>query len=464
MLRTIILVLAGNASSSILLFARNLLVARLLSVDDYGIASAFALAMTAAEMAVGVGLQEFLVQNRRGDDAELLAGVHSFSLLRGLLSSLALLALAGPTSAFFGVEHVAWAFRLLALTPFLKGLEHFDLWRLARASNFRPLMYTRILSSFASIISVGPFYFIFGDFRIALGAIFIQAGTSLALSHLFSERRYGLTFDGSIYRNILSFGWPILINSFLMFLVFQGDRVIVGRFFGIQEFALFSMGVTLILTPSLVVAGSEQQFFLPLLSSKREEKGTFTDHVAAVVQTSFISSILLCLALVLVMPTVAGVLLGEKYHPLFVLLTPLAIQFSVRNLKVGCTIAAISIGRTGNALLSNLARLLFFPVAWFVIERGGSIIDLVWISAAGEVFGFLVSIGLLLRYAHILPSVLILPTTLVLLVFAQSALYYSFGGGFYIAGIGAATLGAFYFSYEFRRLILANLWRSLGDI
>ena len=56
MLRSALLILSGNAAASILTLARNLIVARLISVENYGIAATFAIAMAVVEMASALGI------------------------------------------------------------------------------------------------------------------------------------------------------------------------------------------------------------------------------------------------------------------------------------------------------------------------------------------------------------------------------------------------------------------------
>ena len=79
MLRKALLILSGNAAASLLLFARNLVIARLIPVEDYGIASTFAIAMSVVEMASQLGLQQMIVQAREGEDPHFQAALQGFT-------------------------------------------------------------------------------------------------------------------------------------------------------------------------------------------------------------------------------------------------------------------------------------------------------------------------------------------------------------------------------------------------
>ena len=68
MLKKAFLVVTGNAFGSALLLLRNLIVARLVSPHDYGIASTFAIVMSLVEMLSYVGLNQLMVVDKDGDD------------------------------------------------------------------------------------------------------------------------------------------------------------------------------------------------------------------------------------------------------------------------------------------------------------------------------------------------------------------------------------------------------------
>ncbi|WP_306734945.1 oligosaccharide flippase family protein [Marimonas arenosa] len=398
MFRSVILLLSGNALGSLMLLARNLLVARLVSVEDYGIAATFAISMAIVEMASGLGLQQLIVQDKEGNDPRLQAGLHGFNLLRGLLSGAILFLLASPIAQFLGIPDVAWAYQMLALVPALRGFEHFDIHRLNRRMVYRPLILSKTVPAFLSVLSLWPLYQFFADYRVMLYAVLIQWACTVAASHLLAERPFRIRFDLNQSAHALSFGWPILVNNILLFAVFQGDKLIVGRELGIEALAIFAMGVTLTLTPTLVTAASETQFFLPQLSAAAQhrdrDRDRFAQLAAAAMQASLLSSLFLVLAVFAFGPPTIRLLLGAKYEALVPLLSWLAIQQAVRNLKVGCAIVALSRAHTSNAMIANTMRILVLPLAWYAATIWGDVLVVIWVAIAGEAIAFAVSLVL----------------------------------------------------------------------
>lgn len=399
MLRSALLILTGNAASALLTLARNLIVARMISAEHYGIAATFAIAVSVAEMMSNLGLQQQIVQARTGDDTRFQAGVQGFSVLRGLLAGVGLFLLAAPLTAFLNIEGVTWAFQAMALVPILNACVHFDIHRMTRQMHFWPLILTGTVPPLLAVVALWPLSVWFGDYRIMLYSILIQSVLAVATSHLTARRPYRVSLDTEIIKQSFSFGWPLLVNGILLFIVFQGDKLIVGRELGMATLAIFAMGYTLTLTPTLLIAKSAQNFFLPQLSDVHRN-GTAMDapfdHLArTVIQVGLLNGVLLVLGVSLLGPPLVSFLLGEKYAALLPLLTWLAILQAFRVFKSGSSIVALAGGQTSDATIANLMRVLALPVAWYALVKGGDLLTVIWIATLGEIAGFVVSLLLL---------------------------------------------------------------------
>lgn len=409
MFRTALLILSGNATASLLLLVRNLVVARLIPVEDYGIAATFAVVMAMVEMASAFGLQQQIVQSKDGDDPRFQAGLQGFQVLRGILAGAVLFLIAGPMARFLGIPEVIWAYQVLALVPVIKAFEHFDIHRFNRQMRFWPMILTGAVPALLSLLLVWPLAMWLGDWRVLLYAILAQMSLLAITSHLVAERPYRLVFDRLIMGGSLRFGWPILVNSVLMFLVFQGDKLIVGRALGMEALAIFAMGMTLTLTPTLVIAKSEQNFFLPKLSTAEVGLDRFAQLAKTAMQTSLVSGLLLVMVVILVGNPLVHFLLGPKYQSLIPLLTWFAIMQALRTFKVGCTVIALSKGHTSNAMIANSFRLMALPAAWYVATNGWDLLWIVGAAIAGEFLAYLVSVTLAHRCLELQLRDMLLP-------------------------------------------------------
>ncbi len=423
MFRNVVLIFSGNIFSSILGLVRNLIVARLLTVEHFGIASTFAISMSIVEMLTSLGLHQLIIQDSNGDDPKLQSGLQGFQLLRGSFSSLLLFLLAQPIASFMGTEDIAWAYQILAILPVLNGLVHFDIFRLQRQLNYIPSILSSTVPAFLSVALIWPLFAIFEDYRVMLGIIVAQGLATMIVSHLFAERRYQLSLNKAIIKHALAFGWPLLINSILIFFVFQGEKIIVGREIGLEALAIFSMGFTLTLWPAMLLTNSIQSIFLPLLSETKDTKPEFQRLAMVTLQAHFALGALFVAAGALFGPSIVGYLLGEKYTPLLSLFPWLVILQAMRLMEGGSSIVALAAGRTGVSAIANLVRISVMPFSWYVAARTGDIFMIIWLAIASELAGLLISLLLMRRQAKVSFGPTALPFGLVLLLCVLTAAF-----------------------------------------
>ncbi len=412
MLKKAFLVVSGNAFGSALLLLRNLIIARLVTPYDYGIASTFAISMSIVEMLSYVGLNQLMVVDRDGDDDRFQRAMQGFQVMRGMISSLILFLIAHPYANFLDIPELAWAYQIVALIPLVNGLQHFDMHRMKRHMNFRPFIATQSIPPLISVLLIWPIAMIYDDYRIMLVSLFVQAGSMVVLSHLMAERPYRLTLDLALIKKATIFGWPLLINGILLFGVFNGERLIVGRELGMAQLAVFSMAITLTLTPTLVLGGAAQSLLLPKLTAAREDARSFNWFGVASVEGGLAIGLLLLLGTVLLGGPLVHLLLGPKYEAMLTILIPMAVMQALRVAKTGASTVALAKGRSGNSAVANIFRVISLPLSWYAVVQTGSVYAVLAIAMVAEVLGYIVSLHLAARRTGLLLKPMLLPSAL----------------------------------------------------
>lgn len=398
MFRTLSIILTGNVGGAILSLLRNLLIARLLPVEDYGIAATFAIAVAIVEMLSTLGLQQQIVQSKNGGNPQFQAVLQGFHLARGVISGGVLFFAASWIAAFLEVPELTWAYQMMAIVPILSGFSHYDIFRLKRQMRHGPAIITELLPHTVALIAVWPLYQILPDYRLMLAIIIGHVILRILTAHLIAERPYRIAFDRTIVQEAIRFGWPLLINNLMLFFVFNGEKLIVGRELGMADLAILAMGFTLTLTPTLVIAKSAQTFFLPQLSAAhQEDHSQFQTLFYIVTQAVCAMTVLFLCAAVLILPILIIPVLDDKFAALVPLVGWLAILQAVRVLKTGASVAALATGFTTNPMIANSVRAVSLPVAWFVAIQTGAILPVIFVAIGAEAIGLLISIVLLKR-------------------------------------------------------------------
>lgn len=389
---------SANAVHSVLLFLRNIVIARLIPIEDYGIAATFALVMAALEMATQIGLHQLIVQDSDGDDADFQAGTQGFHLFRMLLAAAVLLAGASWVADFLGVAGQAWAFRVLALAIIARGLLHFDIYRLQRHMDFSPQIWGQIGAPLVAFIAIYPLARIYGDYRVMLYSIVLQQVMFSVLSHLKASRRYRVAFDRALIIRTMRFGWPLLLNGSVLFLILQGERLIVARQFDLTTLGVFSMALTVTMTPAMLLSRTFASIMLPQLSAAQDDDARFARLGRLCIELSLLMGMLSVVLAILVTAPLILMVVGDKFTAMLPMIPWLALVMGVRIFRSGATVPAIARARTQSVFAANLFRLAALPVAWLAVSwLGAGLTVILWVALAGEAAAQLAGLVLMQR-------------------------------------------------------------------
>jgi len=397
MLRAGILLSAASGVEALLGLVRNIFVARLIGVENFGIAATFLLSVSGIMAFTSLSVDRLVVQSPDGDDHDFVASVQSFETLRCLFNAAVLFAMAWPLSAFFGNPELLWAYQLTALAPLLTAFKHLDVLRYQRRLRFGPEATVNVGTAAICLIVAWPTAVWLGDYRVMIVQLVLAAGLKALISQLLAERRFRLGWRRELLGRAFDFGWPLAISGMLTFFILQGDRIIIGNRFGAYELGLFSAALMLAMTPALLADHVLRQLFLPKLSRLQDRRPAFESASVATIQMLlFVGSGMLVGFLALGREALL-LIYGEQYAGAGALLGWVTLVFALRLMRAGPTTVALSGANTKNLMYANLTRLISLPVAFLAAIGGADMTTVVAISAAGELCSLVLAFVLLAR-------------------------------------------------------------------
>ncbi|HLX43616.1 MAG TPA: oligosaccharide flippase family protein [Bryobacteraceae bacterium] len=419
----------GQVAMQISSFVRNIILARLISPADFGIAAIFGLSLTMIEVLSNVATEMLLIQAPDGDDPRLQGTAQLIRAARGAGNSLIIFVLAGPLAKLFGVPQATWAFRCLALVPLSRWLFHLDMSRLQRHMRFAPSAISDAGANvFATLITV-PLAFWLRDYSAMLWAMVIQVAGSTIASHLLAERRYRWVWDREHWKRMVSFGWPLMINGILLLGIFEGDRLVIGssqRLFPRSGFSLTDLGVysatfSLTMAPTLFIANISASLFLPLLSTVQGIAAQFQRRYVACLEAVCLAAAVISILFITAGGKLVTLIYGSRYAAASLVIGWLAAMWALRIVRVAPTLAAMALGDTKNTMISNFARSLAL-IGMAVAAASGA--GLVWVAISGfggEALALIASVWRLHSTNAISPRLCVKPVTVVALGMGLSA-------------------------------------------
>lgn len=457
--------LAGSSGVvSAMRFGRNVLLARLLGVEDYGIASTFALLMVLVEMLSDLGLTRFVVQDREGDSPGFVAAIQGLDVIRGAILAVLVFAFAEPIAVFFGQPGLGWAYQVLALVPLLHAAIHLDIMRQQRTMRFGLMVKADFAGTAASLAALWPLGLWLGDFRVMLGILLIENLARIGTAHFLAERPYRVGWNGGIAARALRFGWPLLAGGLLTFAVMQGERLIVANQYTATDLGLFSAALTLAMAPTLVVQRVINNMFLPLLAREQENDEAFRHKAELALEALLAGGLGLMLLYVLAGPAALRLAYGADFTEGAQLAAILGITFSLRMIRSAPTNISIARGHTVNLLIANAVRLVSFPVGYLVAIRGGSVETIALIGLAGEAASLVIAY-LLVGLREGLGPLLVRRAPVYGIAFLMALLLAGIATGFVAGPLSAIAAAALFLvviasSTRLRRYLVTSLRRG----
>lgn len=396
-MRSTMLLTSGNLGGALLVLLRNILIARLISVEDFGIASTFAIAVTLVETGTNLGMDRLIVQDRRGGRQSFIAALHAIQILRGCIGACLVLIFAHGYASLMSLPEHTWAYQCLAVIPLTRSITNLGIFRAQRQLKFRPFVSVTIVSNLVAIATAVPVGLWFEDFRAMLVVLLVQQVCWVLMSHLVCTARYRVRWDGFILKDCLQFGVPLLVNGIVIFAILSGDQILVGSFLGMEVLGWFAVAFSLTLVPATVLANTLQALLLPRLVRCRSETSVFSRESWTVVRTCTVLAVCMSVVLALLGPHAVGILFGAKYGDAAQILPWLAVLQGIRVAKAGPAIVSIASAKTKDPLIANLSRLGFLPLALIWLGAGGGVMAIVMCAILGEMIALLVSLTLLVR-------------------------------------------------------------------
>jgi len=386
------LVLSGGQSIAYALsFSRNIILARLLSKADFGLAATFALAVAMMDLSNRIALGRQVVQAEDGDSVTFLRTAHTFQLLAGIISAGALLLLSVPMSHLFKVPDKAWAFALLALVPAFRALGHLDFQQRQRQLEFLPSVWVELAPQIIVTALAWPLAVWIGDFRVVLILVIGKELLTLIMTHLLAREYYRWGWDRRLAERMWHFGWPLIVNGLLLFVAQQGDQMLVGGGYSLEVLALYSAGATLIAAPFSIMAHAASSVILPVLSRFQRNSSQFNREYHTCVQLSSVAGAATMVPIILVGNQILSTFYGPKYAGGGTILAWLAAGCAFRFLRIAPATAAMARADTQNPMISNLFRIssLFLGAGAVLL---GAKVEFIAVSAmCGELVALLAS-------------------------------------------------------------------------
>ncbi|MEM9293645.1 MAG: lipopolysaccharide biosynthesis protein [Acidobacteriota bacterium] len=320
-------------------FASIIVLARILSPEDFGL-----VAIAASVVAIIEGLSAFDVQKAlirsRDDDRALYDSAWTLSTLRGLVAALVMVAVAAVLATSLEDGQLAAVIFVLAASPLMEGLTNPRFVRFERDLVYSKLAILTLGSKIAAVAVTLGLAFAYRSYWALVVGILVGTVGRVLLSYVLEP--YGPRFSRRRFGDIFAFSGWLSLTSVVTTLSMETDKIIVGRFLGVADAGRYFMTQRIGVLPTRELVSPLQRLLFPSFSELQGDLQRLRRGVLESVNVIGSLSLPAGAGFALVAADFVPLVLGEQWIaivPLLVVLVPYLGLRATLSMTLPCVMA-----------------------------------------------------------------------------------------------------------------------------
>ncbi len=350
---------------NLLRIANTVVLTRLLSPSDYGLAGIVSSVFFIIAMLTDTGCQAFIVRHARGMDSDFLDAVWTIHLVRGLLTAALAVALALPVAALLAKPAIAPLLAVSALSVAIDGASSLSLITALREKLVRRLSALDLATSLVQMgVVLVAAWFLRSVWAIVLAVVATSATRTLASYFVFPNARQRVRFDRAVAGELWRFSRLIAASSTLTLIMSQIDRLVLARVFSLRQFGIYSVAGGLASAPTALVHLYASRIMYP---SFAETWRTAPEQLRRVYYdmrgTVFYGYLVAAGGLIGAAPLLVAILYDPRYAGVSFYLRLLSITTAFYMLTRPMNEVLVAAGRVRATLETNVVRVVWLVAA-----------------------------------------------------------------------------------------------------
>lgn len=263
---------AGQAGRQSAVIVCNVVLARLLTPDQFGLTASVLIFANFAVVVAEQGFSAALIQRQKVEERHL-SSIFWVNVLAGALMSALFLAGAPLVARTFGQPELTPLSRAIASLFLINsfGVVHYTM--LTRELEFKRVARSETIAAWVGgLAAIAAAWAGAGAWAIVAQSLATAAAGSVVVWRICPWRPKAL-FDVSAVRDLLGFSTNFFLSSSATYWVRNVDNLLVGAFLGPHQLGLYTRAYAVMLFPLNRIARVLSRVMLPSLSIIQEERG-----------------------------------------------------------------------------------------------------------------------------------------------------------------------------------------------
>ena len=292
----------------------ELVLARILLPEQYGVIAMVAVFITVFNVFVDSGLGNALIQKKDADDLDF-SSVFWFNVVWCVVLYGVLFLISPLVASFYHREELTQILRVLGLQIVISGVKNVYQAYVSRTMQFRKFFFSTLGGTVgAAVIGITMAYRGYGVWALVAQQLFnvLTDTVILTITVKWHPKRI---FSFERLKGLLSYGWKLLLSALLDTLYNEARSLIIGRKYTSEDLAFYNRGE---LFPQVIAANvntSIDSVLLPTMSREQDERDKVRAMTRRAIMTSTYIMAPLMIGIACIGMPLVRLILTEKWLP-----------------------------------------------------------------------------------------------------------------------------------------------------
>lgn len=311
--------LFGYGGSQVLRLVSNLILARFLFPEAFGLMALVKVFMHGLQMFSDLGIGPGIIQNKAGTQPPFLRTGWTIQVLRGFALGAITALLAVPVARFFAANDPAamqlvYILPVVGLTAVIGGFSSTSIFTLNRKMQIGRVTMMELIPQVGSLTIMIVWAWIAPSVWALVAGGIAHSTVRMLLSHMWNQGprdRFG--WDREAAGELIRFGRWIFLSTVVTFLATHIDRILLGRMLSLAELGLYSIGMTFARVATHTTSRLSSVVLFPLLAKRRDDPPGMIRSCLKARLAVLAAGGAVCIAFAIFAPTFFGLLYTEAY-------------------------------------------------------------------------------------------------------------------------------------------------------
>lgn len=351
-------------------FLIEIILARLLLPEDYGIIALVTVFINIFNVFVDSGLGNALIQKKNADNIDF-STVFFFNIIWCIVLYFVLFALAPIIATFYAQSELTKVIRVLGVTIIISGVKNVQQAYVSVTMQFKRFFYATLGGTLgAATVGITLAYMGAGVWALVAQQVF-NATVGCFVLWVTVRWRPEKSFSLLRLKKLFSYGWKLLTSTLLNTIYNNIYQLIIGKYYSTSELAYYNKGDQF---PKLFLSNindSIDSVLLPVMSKIQDDKTRLKHQTSMSIKVSTYIMAPLMLGLISIAPTLVTVLLTEKWLPCVPFLQIFCGTYLFYPIHTANLNAIKAVGRSDIFLeLEIIKKIIGIGVLFLVVKRG----------------------------------------------------------------------------------------------